>query len=237
MRSLLSFFFIFSLVAFQSSNSSYKVEFKGALKNIMHKGDVSAKADLADFKEKKHFYALGAAENLKGEIQIFDSESFNTSVIDGKISFDKSYDKKAALLVYCTVDKWQEIEVPEKVSSYEELEEWVAKTAKKHSIDINEPFPFLLQGKPNYFNWHLIDWKEGDKEHSHEKHVNSGLNGKIENTAIEMLGFYSDSHHTIFTHHTTNMHIHFRSLDGKLAGHIDELELSGGMTLKLPLRE
>lgn len=49
-----------------------------------------------------------------------------------------------------------------------------------------------------------------------------------------MLGFYSDSHHAIFTHHTTNMHIHLKTIDNKIAGHIDGLELGKGMILKLP---
>ena len=49
-----------------------------------------------------------------------------------------------------------------------------------------------------------------------------------------MLGFYSNSHHAIFTHHTTNMHIHVKTVDNKIAGHVDGLTLEKGMTLKLP---
>jgi len=74
-----------------------KVLHYGALKNMMHKGDLSAKADLKDFKQAENFFALGAIENLKGEVQIFNSESFNTQVLDGSLSFDHSLNKKAAL--------------------------------------------------------------------------------------------------------------------------------------------
>ena len=87
---------------------------------------------------------------------------------------------------------------------------------------------------PKSFDWHVINWKDGDTEHSHEKHINSGLNGTIENRQVEMLGFYSDSHHAIFTHHTTNMHIHVKTVDTKIAGHVDGLTLGKGMVLKLP---
>ena len=66
--------------AYKETNK-FKVEYNGALKNMMHKGDVSAKADLKDFETSEHFYALGALENLKGEIQIFDSKPFNTMVV------------------------------------------------------------------------------------------------------------------------------------------------------------
>ncbi|MDG1901717.1 MAG: hypothetical protein P8I80_05735, partial [Bacteroidales bacterium] len=69
----------------------FKVEFHGALKNIMHKGDVTAKANLSDLKDVEHLYALGALENLKGEIQIFNSSPFNTLIADSTLSFDNTF--------------------------------------------------------------------------------------------------------------------------------------------------
>ena len=99
---------------------------------------------------------------------------------------------------------------------------------------MEEPFPFLIEGTPESFDWHVINWPEGDTEHSHEKHIKSGLNGSIESTPVEMLGFYSNAHHAIFTHHTTNMHIHVKTTDNSLAGHVDGLTLGTGMILKIP---
>ena len=103
------------------STPSFKVDYKGALKNMMHKGDISAKADLLELKETEHLYALGALENLEGEIQIFDSKSFNTSVIDSSLSFDNSFDKKATLIIYASVDKWKSISIPDNIVSYDQL--------------------------------------------------------------------------------------------------------------------
>jgi len=210
------------------------VEFKGALKNIMHKGDISAKVDLSDFEDANHFYALGAFENLKGEIQIFDSKPFNTFVVDGNLIFDNSFSNKAALLVYASVNKWKTINIPDNVSTYEQVEKYIEQTAKENQININEPFPFLILGKAKSIDWHVINWKEGDMEHSHEKHKTSGLYGTINDKQVEMLGFYSVAHHAIFTHHTTNMHIHVRTIDNKIACHVDGLTLGKGMILKLP---
>ncbi len=214
--------------------NKFKVDYNGALKHMMHKGDISAKVDLKAFAHKDHFYALGALENLKGEIQIFDSKPFNTMVIDSTLRFDTTFDKKATLLVYATVNKWKSFNIPEHIVTYKELENYIEQTAKKHLITIDEPFPFLLEGTPKFIDWHVINWKDGDMEHSHEKHVNSGLNGTLKKKQVEMLGFYSDSHHAIFTHHTTNMHIHVKTKDNKLAGHVDGLTLEKGMVLKLP---
>ena len=215
-------------------STNFKVEYNGALKNMMHKGDISSKVELNIFENIDHFYALGAIENLKGEIQIFDGKPFITTVVDSTLTFDNSLDKNATLLVYASVDKWKSFKIPENIVTYKELELYVNKIAKDNQIKVNEPFPFLLEGKPKYIDWHVINWKDGDTEHSHEKHINSGLNGKLKNKEVEMLGFFSNAHHAIFTHHTTNMHIHFKSVDNKLAGHVDDLNLEEGMILKLP---
>lgn len=225
---------IIPLHAYCQDAPDFKVEYAGALKNMMHKGDISAKAALKDIKKVKHLYALGAIEDLKGEIQIFDSHPSLTMVKEGAIAFDKSYKQKAALLVYASVSKWRTVSIPASVVTYAKLEAFIGQAADEAGIDISAPFPFLLEGKVRSFDWHVINWKDGDMEHSHEKHIKSGLHGTIEDREVEMLGFYSNAHHAIFTHHTTNMHIHVRSVDGEMAGHVDGLTLGGDMVLKLP---
>ena len=231
---LLVLFLIFSCKTENKETNKFKVEYHGALKNMMHKGDISAKVDLKEFENIEHFYALGAIENLKGEVQILDGKSYNTIVVDSTLKFDNSFNKKATLLVYAKVEKWKSINIPYDVSTYEELENYIEKTAKENGIKIDEPFPFLLEGICKLIDWHIINWKDGDMEHSHQKHINSGLNGTINNKEVKMLGFYSDSHHAIFTHHKTNMHIHLKTIDNQLAGHVDGLNLENGSILKLP---
>ncbi|TNE53844.1 MAG: decarboxylase [Bacteroidetes bacterium] len=215
-------------------STKFEVKYFGALKNMMHQGDISAKFDLGDLEGTKNLYAIGALENLKGEIQIFNGETFNSFVQDSIVAIDKAFNKKATLLVYSVVERWKSYNIPDDIVTYEQLEKHIASVAKKNGINIEKAFPFLIEGKALEFDWHVINWKDGDTEHSHEKHVNSGLNGTKYNQQVELLGFYSDSHHAVFTHHTTNMHIHVKTGDGKLAGHVDALTLGKDMVLKLP---
>lgn len=218
-------------------DGGFKVAYKGALKNIMHKGDLSAQANLADFENADHLYALGAVENLKGEILIMDGTPFISSVQNEKLEISNSYDYKATLLVYASVSNWNSALIPNKISSYEKLEKYIEQEAKAQGINTDEPFPFLINGQAKSFDWHVIDWKDGDTEHSHDKHISSGLNGTIANQNVQILGFYSKSHHAIFTHHTTNMHLHVKTDDNKISGHLDGLTLGKGMTLQLPAVE
>jgi len=196
------FFFLFSLCLLTSCKSdsksdvatedktSYEVNFFGKLKDIMHKGDVSAKVELGML-DKKHLFALGAFENLKGEIQIFNGASYSTYVDDSILQFDRTFDKNATLLVYANVSAWKEIQIPANIISHDKLEKFIGKIAKEQGIDMGKPFPFLIQGTAKSFDWHTIDWKDGDTEHSHQKHVNSGLHGTVESADVALLGFYS----------------------------------------------
>lgn len=224
-----------------SCNPEYDllVEHKGALHNMMHKGDLSAKANLKDYENIKGFYGLGAVENLKGEILILDGVPYISSceMKDSvKVNTLKNtFDTKAALFVYTQVNNWIDIKIPFDVQTFQQLENFIHYEAIHQGFDIDKPFPFLLEGNFDSFDWHVIDWKEGDNEHSHEKHIQAGLHGTKHNTEGIVLGFYSTKHHAIYTHHTTNMHLHIKTDDNKLVGHVDDLMLGNNNSLRLPL--
>jgi acetolactate decarboxylase len=225
---------LFSCALTADRTENFKVEYKGSLKNIMHKGDLSAQADLKELVDVQHLYALGAVENLKGEILILDSKPSISSVKDQELQISDSFDHKATLLVYAAVSNWKAIDIPKTVSSYEDLEKFVEKSAKKNGVNIEEPFPFMVEGNVKSFDWHVIDWKDGDTEHSHEKHINSGLHGTKTEQTVDILGFYSTSHHAVFTHHTTNMHLHVKATNNSISGHLDGITLDKEMILKIP---
>ena len=228
--------FIFITSCNPKSTPSFKVDYKGALKNMMHKGDLSAKISLSEINEINYLYALGAVEELKGEVLVINSNVFVSSVstLDTikSMFIDTTFNKNASLLVYASVEEWISINIPNTIITYEDFEVFVEEIALKKGINTDKPFPFMIEGIAKSFDWHIIDWPEDDTEHSHEKHIHSGLYGTLENQEVEMLGFYSNKHHAIFTHHTTNMHIHVKSK--KVIGHIDDMTLGIDMMLKIP---
>ncbi len=211
------------------------VHVAGALRKMMFDADISAQIDLKSLENTKNLYGLGALTNLKGEILIFAGVPFITSVKNGMVKLDQSYDHQAALLVYTEQANWQPIDIPESIVSLKDLEIFISKASVEYSIPQDQPYPFLIRGKVKSAQWHVIDWPEGDTEHTHAKHKASGLHGTIADETVEILGFYSDKHHGVFTHHTTNMHLHVKNQAGNIAGHLDELSLGKGMTLFLPV--
>lgn len=216
-----------------SNTENSEVKYSGALRNMMS-GNLEATASLDSLSKKPHLYALGAFENLKGEIQIFDGKALNSTVQSERLVFDKTFDKKAALIVYAEIANWQNIEIPSVINSSKQLEVFIEKQAKRLGIDAEKPIPFLIEGKTQSLNWHVINWKDDDTVHTHQKYKESGLNGVEENNEVEIIGFFSKSHKAVFTHHSTFLHMHFKSQNEELAGHVDDLKLGSNMILKFP---
>ncbi len=213
-----------------------KVEIYGALFEMMHQGNLSTRIDLNSLKEKKHTYGLGALTDLKGEILIMDSNVFISSETNnGDINISNSYNHQATLFVQSQVSKWQSIELPSFVHTVTKLEDYIESEAKRYGLDIEKPFPFIISGVIPDVKWHIINWPEGDTEHTHIKHINSGLSGHLKDTSMKILGFYSKHHKAIFTHHTTNVHMHFLTNDKKISGHIDEISFDGNQQLFFPM--
>ncbi len=236
-KSIYKIVFVFVTILIASCESKvkedHKIEVKhaGALKTIMS-GDIQSAISLDSLSNKKNLYALGAMEKLKGEIQIFNSKPSNSRVIDSSLQVNNSYNLNASLLVYAEVEAWNEFRI-ENIGSKENLEMIIFETARAQGINIEKPFPFLLKGVPEYLDWHVIDWVDGDTLHTHKKHKESGLNDRITKEDIEIVGFYSTKHKAVFTHHSTNIHMHFKTTDNSVAAHIDDLELNT-VVLSLP---
>jgi alpha-acetolactate decarboxylase len=209
-----------------------QVHHAGALKTIMS-GNITAVISLDSLSNKKNLYALGAMENLQGEIQVFNSVPYNSMLADSSLQFSDSYNVKASLLVYAEVEEWNKFNL-DNIITKEDLEKIIFETAKANDINTELPFPFLLKGNVASLDWHVINWVVGDEIHTHKKHKEAGLNGRLINESVEILGFYSSKHKAIFTHHSTNMHLHFKTKDATIAGHVDDLLLNETLLLKLP---
>ena len=224
---------ILLVISCKPNTKKTEVNYAGASRSMMS-GNLEATASLDSLSKKPHLYALGAFENLKGEIQIFDSKAFNSTVQSGSLVFDTTFDKKAALIVYAEVADWLSVDIPDDIDSSAKLEKFIEEQASKKGVDTKKPLPFLIEGKAQSLSWHVINWKDGDAVHTHQKHKESGLNGVEKNKEVEIIGFFSKSHKAVFTHHTTFLHMHFKNQDEQLAGHVDDLKLGSNMILKLP---
>jgi acetolactate decarboxylase len=229
----LALLFSCSLAA-QSTSASDDVRWVGEMRQVMLNGDLSGHVALAKLAKLPHLYAIGPVEQLRGEVSIFDGMPYIARIENGKMVIDKSFAHKACFLVYVQVGRWREVEIPASVTTETELERFVFQAAKQNGINVHQPFPFRVMGKPDLMKLHVVN-KTDNRPFRHEDHEKIKMGFTLENTAVEIIGFYSEMHHGVFTHHDSNVHMHAKTEDGKSAGHVDQVKMSGGLMLFLPL--
>jgi acetolactate decarboxylase len=209
-----------------------EVKVAGALSNIMVDGDLSAHISF-DTLNKTSLYGLGPAVGLKGEVVILDGKVYTSEKVGSGLENQQNTVNSAAMLVYSNVKEWKEVIVIDTVQSYAELEKLVSQTAAKNNLDMKKPFPFRVKSIAQKTAYHVIDWKK-EVEHTMDNHKQFAYVDSFQNKELEFLGFYSTRHKSVFTHHTTNMHIHFLEKASKTVGHLDNVQIGGAMSIFLP---
>ncbi|MBC7867918.1 MAG: acetolactate decarboxylase, partial [Gloeobacteraceae cyanobacterium ES-bin-316] len=198
------------------------------------KGDLSAYLNL-DTLIKRNLFALGPVAGLKGEILVLDGKVYSSSWNGRQLQNKQNEVSQAAMLVYSYVQNWKAINLKIKISSYAELEKLVETTAIANGYDIEIPFAFKIETGSLKALYHVINWQEGTK-HTMENHKKFSYEGQLKNNESILLGFYSQQHQSIFTHHTSNMHIHVLDKKTTTVGHLDSLFINGSITIYLPVK-
>ena len=71
--------------------------------------------------------------------------------------------------------------------------------------------------------------------HEINKIIKNLVQAQAQPSLVTILGFYSQNHQGLFTHHDAFTHMHVRNADGTAMGHVDYLESgNGSFTLLLP---
>lgn len=225
----------FLLISCQKSGIDIEVNIYGALFKIMHEGQREGEVTLIDVIQNDHTYGLGAMEGLDGEVIIMNNQVLINTAKNGKNPTSQSQVKdndKALLLVTAQVENWQKVSLDESVSMGT-IDASIKKYANKMGINTNKPFPFIIEGTFSSVEWHIIDSPDPGGNHDEHmasswKKIDSDIKGKI-------LGFYSESHQTVFTHYSSYTHMHVLFEIEKLSGHIDDIQINIPWQLSVPL--
>lgn len=209
----------------------------GAMRNFMMGNDLGGKVKLASL-PTANLYALGVAANLRGELLAFGGPATLTTVAGGQTtSRPAPAGAQAALLVAAHVPRWQAVPVPGALRGHADLERLVARSAASRGLDTTQALPFRLGGRPVAVRYHVMDWPRPVAEHTMENHKKYAVKGTFSGQPVDVLGFFSRQHQTVFTHHTTFLHLHVRPAGQAFAAHVDSLRFAPGTaTLYLPAK-
>jgi acetolactate decarboxylase len=242
---LLGVLLVTAYAAIVGSKKEGLVEYVGAQKTIFSTGKAESVVSLEDLAGRKGLYAMGPIDGLDGEITIFDSKPYITTVRGKDYVMDNTFKHGAFFLVWTEQMNWKDVPIPNAVKGYLDLQNFVKAQAQAAGIDVTKPFPFLLSGTPVEIKWHInVDRTEG-KPITYELFVKSKAPFITKNEPVDIIGFYSERHSGVFLSQyapairegsgmQNAIHIHHVSRVSKASGHIDDLTLGEGMVLRLP---
>jgi len=201
------------------------VNFSGAMRDVMHNGQLAGTISIDSIDTKMHLYGIGPLEYLKGEILISDGRSFVSTVsADGKVNVKESYDVKAPFFVYANTSRWNQTKLPDSITTMKQLESYLDDATKFNT----RPFCFRVNAEVEIADIHIVNLPDNAKVQSPEDAHKNQKNIKIKNTIVEVIGFFSTEHSGIFTHHDSFIHAHLITLDKSVMGHCDKIKFKKG---------
>lgn len=217
-------FILFSCIP----KGSQDVRVAGNLREMMMDNVTTSNLDLHKLESYTHLYALGAIEGLAGEISVVDGVSLTTRIENDSIINESTYDVNATLLVYTQVDRFRTVNVNEELS-LNALEEFLGDVSE--SRELANPFAFRIKGTASKIRWHIVE----GSSNSHD-HATTSYNRSQNEVEVELLGFYSDHHQGVFTHHGSNTHIHLVNLKTGMTAHVDDVTIKANSKLLIPAK-
>jgi acetolactate decarboxylase len=167
---------------------------------------------------------------------VWDNNTFVAALTEDKKPFVQKNVKnlKAIFLVYADVKEWDTIIVNEhQIRSMSHLETFITKMAFDQGLDTASAFPFQIFARAKQGKGHIMFKDTSIKLITPEILETSKYINSFTDQYIQMLGFYSQHHQTIFTHHDSFLHIHYRLRNKYQAGHLEELHLDPSYPMRL----
>lgn len=213
----------------------------GSFARMSHTGDASGKIALAELQGQKGLYGVGALQDLRGEVLIWDGRVLVSRghATDGSVSSLTAGDK-AALLATAKVSRWREIEVPRDFTQ-PDFEKFVKDQAKAADLALDKPFPFAVKGDVVNYAWHVVAGSiaaggaTGAHGVSSQRHANlrEFMGDRID--SVVLAGFYSAAElEGAITHPGEQFHVHLADAAFKISGHVDRYGVAKGAKLLLP---
>lgn len=215
----------------------------GTMHESLGEGRTEGRVLVADVVAQPNFYGVGAAENLNGEITIFNSEVIHTTV-DGSgqpktSAADETQTLSATLLVGNAEDSWHEI-VATQDFNRRETESWIKTAAQEHLLKPEGPFVFRLAGSLSDVRMHVINGACPMRARMNKTDLTqetAPFEGTYAEVDAQLVGVFAENSVGNLTHPDTTIHSHIvlQSETGELmTGHVEDFRVLKGSRLFLP---
>ena len=208
------------------------VQWAGAQRDVLA-GDVEGHVDLDTLCSLSHLYALGPLAGLRGEVSIFDGTPSIARIEREMVVTTATWKARACFLVWAQVPEWSERAIDAAIVGLLGLEREAVARAEAAGLDCERPWPFRVRGSAVEATFHVLDKRDG-LPHDPERHEAAKVRRTLARESVDLVGFYSRRPRGIFTPGESNVHVHLRTGDGRMSGHLEAIELAPGARLAVP---
>ena len=226
MRILLAISLSVLFVSCNNHRNTSSVDVVGQMRDVMWKGDLAGKISTHSLNHP-NAYGLGPIEYLRGEVLLFEGQTFISKVIDSTAHEVSNVNSiQAPFFVYSKNSDLKEISFPSMELELNSTEQLIDSLYN----DYDEPLLVRIDGFFQDISIHSVNLPKGSSVSSPEKaHV--GLTKyQYHNISGTIIGFFSRKHKAIFTHHDSFFHAHFISDDRSIMGHVDFVSYKSSKT-------
>ena len=192
------------------------------MRNVMWFGDLEGKI-ATDSLSANTAYGLGPIEYLKGEILLFEGQTFESKVIDSlQHKVEQTESSRAPFFVYSTASNLKEINIPKDDFTLKSTENLIDSLYN----DYENPLLIRIDGRFDAITVHSVNLAEGSTVSSPDQAHQGLTKYDYENVSGSLIGFFSRKHKAVFTHHDSFFHAHFISDDRDILGHADAIDFN-----------
>jgi len=247
LRSLSSLGLALGLVAAAwASTWPFDTVVHGHFKRMVHTGTTTGQVALADLPQAPGRWGVGALEGLRGEIVQLDGQLLVTRGDDaeGRVQPPRAGDR-AVLFGSAQVQGWVRVPLPAEMDAAA-LERFVVEQARARGIDVEQPFPFLVDGRFPTLVWHVVTGEGGGHGGHGGGHGGSHGGGHANRqaglrvfdqggTEGRLVGLYSGrALEGVVSHPGERTHLHYVDAAQRISGHVDAHSVAAGAVLSLP---
>jgi acetolactate decarboxylase len=180
-----------------------------------------------------HLYGLGPLEDLRGEVSIFAGVPSIARIERDAVVTAASWRARACFLVWAQVPAWSERAPAAALAGLDEVEREVVALVGDAGLDPERPLPFRVRAIALQATFHVLDKRDG-LPHNPERHEQAKVRRTLEHAAVELIGFYSRQHRGTFTPSESNLHVHLRTVDDRISGHLERIRLAPAARIAVP---
>ncbi|MBK0403327.1 acetolactate decarboxylase [Adhaeribacter sp. BT258] len=219
----LSFLFVFFSCSSREPKRFPVVKYAGAMRNVTENQDTTNHIYLDTINPHRRLYGLGPLQGMTGEILIIDGRPYASKInAKGRNRVRQTFEARSPYFVYAHVKAWDPAELPEdSILDNRKLGMYLEELAKERGIDVEKPFPFMLQGEFRKMKYHVSYMPKKKKKHMPPEFFTE------ENADVIIIGFFSKHHQGVFTEPGSNVVMSFMTTSASHIGQIDQLTLKG----------